>query len=94
VEAFLLNHPAISKVQVVGLPDQRLSEVACACVVLKEGYQATSEDIISFCRGKLAGFKIPRHVLFMEDYPMTASGKVQKFRLREMVIEALQLPAG
>jgi len=94
VEAFLLNHPAISKVQVVGLPDQRLSEVACACVVLKEGHQTTSEDIISFCRGKLAGFKIPRHVLLMEDYPTTASGKVQKFRLREMVIEALQLPAG
>jgi fatty-acyl-CoA synthase len=93
VEAFLLNHPAISKAQVVGLPDQRLSEVACVCVVLKEGHQAAPEDIISFCRGKLAGFKIPRHVLFMDDYPMTASGKVQKFRLREMVIEALQLPA-
>ena len=68
--------------------------MACACVVLKEGHQATPEDIISFCRGKLAGFKIPRHVLLMEDYPMTASGKVQKFRLREMVIEVLQLPAG
>jgi fatty-acyl-CoA synthase len=93
VEAFLLNHPAISKAQVVGLPDQRLSEVACACVVLKEGGQATPDDIIGFRRGKLAGFKIPRHVLFMEDYPMTASGKVQKFRLREMAIEQISSPA-
>lgn len=89
VEAFLLRHPAVSKAQVVGVPDPRLSEVACACVVPKEGQQVAADDLINFCRGKLASFKLPRHVLFMQEYPMTSSGKVQKFRLRELAMEAL-----
>ena len=92
VEAFLLGHPAVSKVQVVGVPDQRLSEVACACVVSKDGYEVSADDLINFCRGKLASFKLPRYVLFMQEYPMTSSGKVQKFRLRELAAEALHLP--
>ena len=92
VEAFLLGHPAVSKVQVVGVPDQRLSELACACVVSKDGYEVSADDLINFCRGKLASFKLPRYVLFMQEYPMTSSGKVQKFRLRELAAEALHLP--
>ena len=91
VEAFLLGHPAVSKVQIVGVPDPRLSEVACACVVPKSGQKVSNEDLVAFCRWKLASFKIPRYTLVMQEYPMTSSGKVQKFKLREMAIEELGL---
>ena len=90
VEAFLLVHPAVNKVQVIGVPDQRLSEVPCACVVLENGAALTLEEVDAFCRGKLAGFKIPRHLMLMEDYPMTSSGKVQKYLLREIAQGELQ----
>ena len=89
VEAFLLSHPAVSAVQVIGIPDERLNEVACACVVRKDGHEVSSGDLIHYCRGKLASFELPRHVLFMQEYPMTPGGKVQKFKLRELVEEAL-----
>jgi acyl-CoA synthetase (AMP-forming)/AMP-acid ligase II len=94
VEAFLLQHPAISKACVVGVPDPRLTEVPCACVMARDGQLVTADDVINFCQGKLASFKLPRHVLFMHEYPMTSSGKVQKFRLRELAIEALNLTPG
>ena len=94
VEAFLIAHPAVGKVQVVGVPDARLSEVPCACVVLEDGWRLSQGDLDQFCRGKLASFKIPRHLLLLDDYPMTSSGKVQKFRLRDMALESLQLPTG
>lgn len=89
VEALLLQHPAVSQVKVVGVPDARLQEVACACVLLHPGAQVEPEALLAGCRGKIASFKIPRHVLFMQDYPMTSSGKVQKFKLREISMEAL-----
>jgi fatty-acyl-CoA synthase len=91
VEAFVLQHPAVDQVQVVGVPDARLSEVVAACVVLNPGASVTAADLIEFCRGRLASFKIPRHVFFVKGFPMTSSGKVQKFRLREAAIEALQI---
>lgn len=91
VEALLLQHPAVSQVKVVGVPDARLQEVACACVVLVPGAQVDALDLIAFCRGKVASFKVPRHVLFMKEYPMTASGKVQKLKLRELIIQELNL---
>jgi fatty-acyl-CoA synthase len=91
VEAFLLQHPAVNQVKIVGVPDARLSEVGAACVVLNPGRHVTATDLIEFCRGKLASFKIPRHVLFVKEFPMTSSGKVQKFRLRELAMEELQL---
>ncbi len=91
VEAFLLEHPAISKAQVIGVPDPRLSEVACACLVVEPGQVITDADLDSFCRGKMAGFKIPRHMLVVDDYPMTSSGKVQKYLLRQMAAEQLGL---
>ncbi len=94
VEAFLQEHPAVSRAQVIGVPDPRLSEVPCACVVLEPGNTVTAEDLGAFCRGKLASFKIPRHLLVVDEYPMTSSGKVQKFRLRELALEALHLPVG
>jgi fatty-acyl-CoA synthase len=93
VEAFLLQHPAVNQVKLVGVPDARFSEVGAACVVLNAGAQATAEQLTAFCRGKLAGFKIPRYVLFVKEFPMTSSGKVQKFRLREVVMDELRLTA-
>ncbi len=91
VEALMLGHPAVSGVQIVGVPDERLSEVACACVILEEQQEATAEELIDYCRGKVASFKTPRHVVFMQEYPMTPSGKVQKFKLREMAEDVLGL---
>src|SRR5919109_610863 len=93
VEAFLLRHPAVNQDKIVGVPDVRLSEVAAACVVLNSGVNVTAPDLIEFCRGKLASFKIPRHVLFVKEFPMTSSGKVQKFRLRELAMEELKITA-
>ncbi|HSF30282.1 MAG TPA: AMP-binding protein [Candidatus Tectomicrobia bacterium] len=91
VEAFLLQHPSVNQVKIVGVPDARLNEVGAACVVLHPGMSATPIDLIEFCRGKLAGFKVPRHVLFVKEFPMTSSGKVQRFRLRELAMDELQL---
>jgi fatty-acyl-CoA synthase len=91
VEAFLLRHPAVNQVKIVGVPDARLGEVGAACVVLNPGARVTATDLTEFCRGKIASFKIPRHVLFVKEFPMTSSGKVQKFKLRELCIEALHL---
>ena len=91
VEAFLLQHPAVSKAQVIGVPDARLSEVACACVVVEPGLSIAAAEVADFCRGKMASFKIPRHLLIVDDYPMTSSGKVQKYLLRQMAAEKLGL---
>ena len=91
VEAFLLEHPAVNKVQVIGVPDPRLAEVACACVVVEPGRAITDSDLDAFCRGKMASFKIPRHLVIMDDYPMTSSGKVQKYLLRQLAAEQLGL---
>jgi fatty-acyl-CoA synthase len=69
----------------------RLQEAACACVVLEAGAQVAPEDLLALCKGVIASFKIPRHILFHKEYPMTSSGKVQKFRLSELCIEELGL---
>jgi fatty-acyl-CoA synthase len=93
VEAFLLKHPAVNQVKVVGVPDQRLNEVGAACVVVNPEKSVTADDLRDFCRGKLASFKIPRHILFIKEFPMTSSGKVQKFRLRDAAMQELGLKA-
>jgi fatty-acyl-CoA synthase len=82
IESFLANHPAVKLVQVVGVPDPRLEEVAAAFVELKPGASATEAELIGFCQGRIASFKIPRYVRFVTDWPMSAT-KIQKFRLRE-----------
>jgi fatty-acyl-CoA synthase len=89
VEKFLLGHPAIDQAQVVGVPDPLLSEVACACVVLTPDQQVNQQDLEAFCRGRLASFKIPRYTVIMDEFPMTSSGKVQKYLLREMAFAEL-----
>jgi fatty-acyl-CoA synthase len=83
VEAFLASHPAIAAAAVVGLPDARLAEVAVAFVLLAPGATLTERDVIEHCRGRVASFKIPRHVVFVDEFPMTSTGKVQKVKLRE-----------
>ena len=89
VEAFLMTHPAVEQVKVVGVPDARLGEVPVACVVPKAGRSIDGDAVTAFCRGKIASFKIPRQVVLVEDYPMTSSGKVQRFALRERVVAGL-----
>jgi fatty-acyl-CoA synthase len=83
VEAFLTSHPAIAAAAVVGLPDARLAEVAVAFVQLAAGATLAERDVIEHCRGRVASFKIPRHVRFVDELPMTSTGKVQKVKLRE-----------
>jgi fatty-acyl-CoA synthase len=90
VEAFLLGHPAINLAAVVGYPDARLTEVGVAFVQLEPGATLTAAEVIDHCRGRIASFKIPRHVFFVEGFPMTGSGKIQKVRLREEARRRLQ----
>jgi len=94
VEAFLTTHPAINAAAVVSLPDARLGEVAVAFVRLEVGKQLAAPEVADFCRGKIASYKIPRHVLFVDEFPMTGSGKVQKGKLREEARSRLVLASG
>jgi fatty-acyl-CoA synthase len=87
VEDFLYNMPGIRDVQLVGVPSEKYGEQPGAFIILKEGVQMTPEDVQDFCRGKIAWYKIPKYVAFLEEYPMTASGKIMKFKLRDMSAE-------
>ncbi len=89
VEALLLGAEGVQQVAVVGFPDARLTEVPIAYIQVRPGANVTENYIIEFCKGKVATFKIPRHVLFMDELPMTASGKVRKIELREGALEKL-----
>ncbi|WP_235714561.1 AMP-binding protein [Neobacillus dielmonensis] len=84
VEEFLYQHPKVLDIQVVGVPDEKFGEEVMAWIKLKEGQTATPEEIRDFCLGKIAKFKIPRYIEFCQEYPMTASGKIQKFKLKKM----------
>ncbi|MBV8953681.1 MAG: AMP-binding protein, partial [Solirubrobacterales bacterium] len=91
VEEFLYTHPAVADVQVIGVPDERYGEELMAWVVLRPGTSLTEDEVREFCRGKIARFKIPRYVKVVEAFPMTVTGKVQKFKMRETAIEELGL---
>jgi fatty-acyl-CoA synthase len=91
IEEFLYTHPAVADVQVVGVPDERYGEELMAWVVLRSGSDLTAEELREFCRGRIAHFKVPRYVKFVDSFPMTVTGKVQKFKMREMAIEELGL---
>jgi fatty-acyl-CoA synthase len=93
VEEFLHTHPKIADVQVVGVPDLQLGEAIAAWVSLTAGAESTEEEIRDFCRGKIAHFKIPKYVRFVDGFPMTVSGKVQKFRMRHHEIQQRGLQA-
>jgi fatty-acyl-CoA synthase len=84
IEEFLFSHPQIENVAVVGIPDPKFGEIGLAVVKLAAGAHATEEEILAFCRSRIANFKVPKRVVFVDQFPMTQSGKIQKFRLREM----------
>ncbi len=89
IEEFLFTHPAVADVQVIGVPDQKYGEEIVAWVKLHPGQAVEGETLREFCKGRIAHFKIPRHVKFVDDFPMTISGKVQKFRMREISVVEL-----
>ncbi len=93
IEEFLYTHPQIDDVQVVGVPDERFGEEVMAWVRLKPNADATEESVRDFCRGRIAHYKVPRYVKFTDEFPMTVTGKIQKFRMREMAVEELGLQA-
>ncbi|WP_424237712.1 AMP-binding protein [Bhargavaea ginsengi] len=84
IEEFLYTHPSVSDVQVIGVPDPKYGEELMAWIILKPGAEETAESVREYCKGKISFHKIPRYIEFTEEYPMTASGKIQKFKLREM----------
>ena len=90
IEEFLYTYPKIDQVEVVGVPDPKFGEEIAACIRLSDGEYATAEEIREFCRGKLAHFKIPRYVHFVREFPMTVTGKVQKYILREQLARELE----
>jgi fatty-acyl-CoA synthase len=91
VEEFLYSHPAIEDVQVIGVPDARYGEELCAWVTLRPGQDLTEEDLRAYSAGKIAHFKIPRYLRITREFPMTVTGKVQKFKMREVSIAELGL---
>ncbi len=94
IEEYLYTHPKISDVQIYGVPDRKYGEQVMAAVILKKGVEMTEDEVRDFCKGKIANYKIPKYVKFVEGYPMTASGKIQKFKLRDMAILELHLEEG
>jgi fatty-acyl-CoA synthase len=91
IEEFLYTHPKVSDVQVVGVPDLKYGEEVCAWVRLRDHQTATEDEIRDFCRGQIATCKIPRYVRFTAEFPTTVTGKIQKFRMRQVSIEELGL---
>jgi fatty-acyl-CoA synthase len=91
VEEFLFRHPKIEDVQIVGVPDPKYGEELCAWIKLRTGERAEAEEIQGFCRGQIAHYKIPRYIRFVDSFPMTVTGKIQKFVIRAAMIEELGL---
>ena len=91
IEEFIYTHPDVEDVQVIGVPDERYGEELMAWVRLRPGAELEPEDVRQFCQGKIAHFKIPRYVRFVDEFPMTVTGKVQKFKMREQAVAELGL---
>ncbi len=93
VEEFLYRHPMVQDVQVVGVPDAKYGEELCAWIIAKPGMSPTDDDIRTFCQGQIAHYKIPRHIRFVQSFPLTITGKVQKFKIREAMQQELGVQA-
>jgi fatty-acyl-CoA synthase len=91
IEEFLFTHPDIQDAKVIGVPDPKYGEEVCAWIQLREGAALTADQVRQFCRERIAYFKVPRYIRFVREFPMTATGKVQKFRMREAMVEELSL---
>ncbi|KVT76432.1 AMP-binding protein [Burkholderia ubonensis] len=91
IEEFLFRHPKIQSAQVFGVPDAKYGEEVCAWIVLRAGEQLTEDDVRAFCQGQIAHYKIPRYIRFVDELPMTVTGKVQKFVMRQRMIDELKL---
>ncbi|MCP3929365.1 MAG: AMP-binding protein [Bacteroidetes bacterium] len=91
IEEFLYSHPKVSEVQVVGVPDEKYGEELMAWIKLKEGLNAESEEIREYCKGKIAHYKIPRYYKFVDEFPMTVTGKIRKVEMRQISIQELGL---
>ncbi|MDJ0654586.1 MAG: AMP-binding protein [Xanthomonadales bacterium] len=89
VEEFLYTHPKVTEVQVFGVPDARYGEEVCAWIQLKEGETATEDEIKAFCKDRITHFKVPRHIRFVDEYPMTVTGKIRKVEMREIMTREL-----
>jgi fatty-acyl-CoA synthase len=91
IEEYLFKHPKIEDVQVIGVPDPKYGEEICAWIKLRKGETATDQEIIDFCKGQIAHYKVPRYVRFVEGFPMTVTGKIQKFEMRKAMMAELGL---
>jgi fatty-acyl-CoA synthase len=91
IEEYLFRHPKIEDVQVIGVPDPKYGEEICAWIKLRAGEISSREEIAAFCKGQIAHYKIPRYVKFVDSFPMTVTGKIQKFEMRKAMIAELGL---
>jgi fatty-acyl-CoA synthase len=94
IEEFLYRHPAVSDVQVIGVPDDKYGEELCAWIILKAGNAASEDDLRQFCKGQIAHYKVPRYIKFVDAFPMTITGKIQKFVMRDLMKQELNLTEG
>lgn len=90
LEEYLMQHPNISDVQVIGVADEKMGEEVCAWIKFKDQDKTTSEDLLAFMRGKIAHYKVPRYVRFVQSFPLTVTGKVKKNEMRHITNELLK----
>jgi fatty-acyl-CoA synthase len=91
IEEFLYRHPKVRDVQVVGLPDAKYGEELCALIIVREGQRLAADEIRDFCQGQIAHYKIPRYIKFVDEFPMTVTGKIQKYRIRQQMMREFGL---
>jgi fatty-acyl-CoA synthase len=91
IEEFLYRHPKVRDVQVVGVPDRKFGEELCALIIVREGESLTADEVKAFCQGQIAHYKVPRYIKFVQDFPMTVTGKIQKYRIRQQMMRELGL---
>ena len=91
IEGFLYQHEQIEDVQVIGVPDEKMGEEICAWVKLKPNEQLTDDELKAFCKEEIAHYKVPRYIKFVEEFPMTVTGKIQKYVMRDMMKKELNL---